>query len=155
MSTVARSDLDAVLAEFPASAAMIRQAAMRIAMQRAVIIISEYMRSRQELRASMDTTLQNKKSAHASLTSAFGHSSDPSADPAMILRLITGSNLRDIVDGKLVEEVGQAAGVDDARQEREERAAMRRELATVKNDVSAIKEMITKLHDSLASGRAG
>ena len=40
---------DEVLANFPKSAAIIRQAAMKVAMRRAVVIISEYVRSRQDL----------------------------------------------------------------------------------------------------------
>ena len=97
----------------------------------------------------------NKKAAHSSLTSAFGHSDDPSAsDPALILRIITGANLKDIVDGQLVEEVDEEAEAreDDSkamlsmlRREGEERTAMRRELTAVKQDVAEIKDLITTL----------
>ena len=61
-------------------------------MRRAVVIISEYVRSRQDLRMSADSKV--KKAAHSSLTSVFGHSDDPSADPTMILRILTGANLK-------------------------------------------------------------
>jgi len=154
VATLARDDLDEVLAKFPASAAIIRQAAMRIAMQRAVVIISEYVRSRQDLRASGDPRLKPQKTAHSSLTSAFGHSDDPSSDPAMILRIITGEPLKDIVDGQLVEEVDEAAAGGDEdkaavlallRRESDERGKMRKELTEVKGDVAAIKDMLTAL----------
>ena len=81
-------------------------------------------------------------------------SDDPSSeDPAMILRIITGENLKDIVDGQLVEEVDEAAETGDdskavltmLRREGDERVAMRRELNGVKKDVAEIKDMLSTL----------
>ena len=153
VTTVAREDLDAVLADFPKSAAIVRQAAMRIAMKRAVVIISEFVKTRQDLRKSAG--LRTRNSAALSLASAFGHTNDPAAeDPALILRIITGANLKDIVDGELVEEVDldDAAESDDGkamlnmlRRGREERVTMRREIAAVQSDVAAIKDMMATL----------
>jgi len=135
VATLARADLDEVLPHFPTSQRAIRQAAMKIAMQRATVIIAEYVRSRQDLRASSP---EMQKHAHSNLTSAFGHSDDPSADPTMILRIITGANLRDVVDGYLVEEVGEEEEVD-------EHAKVRRDLADVKRDVAELKDMMKAL----------
>ena len=150
VATLARADLDAVLESFPQSAAIIRQSAMKVAMQRAVVIISEYVRSRRDLKASGDPRLAKEQAAHSSLMTAFG--GDPSSDPAMILRLITGANLKDIVDGQLVEEVEDAAAESDTgavlaalRRESQERVAMRKELSEVKGDVATIKDMLTAL----------
>ena len=123
-----------------------------MAMQRAVVIISEYVRSRRDLKANLDPRLAKQQEAHASLMTAFG--GDPSSDPAMVLRLITGAPLKDIVGGQLVEEVDEAAadGDDDKgavlaalRRESQERVAMRKELTAVKSDVLAIKDMLTAL----------
>ena len=75
VASLSRDSIDEVLPRFPKSAAIVRQAAMKVAMRRAVVIISEYVRSRQDLRASADEKAAN--AAHSSLTSAFGHSDDP------------------------------------------------------------------------------
>ena len=145
---LSRSHMDEVLASFPRSAAHVRQAAMRIAMRRAVIIISEYIRSRQDLTRASGVDVRLKEQ-HDNLTSAFGHSSAPSSDSAVILRLITKANLKDIVDGRLVEEVGEeevdAPGASVAtllRAERAERSETRRELEAVRNDVAELKVMV-------------
>jgi len=48
IATLTRTDLDEVLASFPESKKLIQQAAMKIAVQRAVIVISEYMKTSQQ-----------------------------------------------------------------------------------------------------------
>ena len=126
VATLSRDDLDDVLANFPASAAIIRQAAMRVAMKRAVVIISEFVRSRRELQANSDPRLKQQRQ----LQNAFG-GGDSSDDPAMILRVLTGGNLKDIVDGQLVEEVGGVAPTAT--------------MATLAKDIREIKEQLAKL----------
>ena len=70
----------------------------------------------------------------------------------MILRLITGANLKDIVDGQMVEEVSDPAGGDDEkallaalRRDREERVSMRSEMGSIKSELAEIKGMLSKL----------
>jgi len=136
VATLSRSDLDEILPRFPESERFIRLAAMKIAMQRATIIIAEYVRSRRDLASGGQGDKHTR--AHKGLTSAFGHTSEPSADPAMILRVITGANLRDIQDGWLVEEVDDDEGVS-------EHGKVMKELASVKSDVAELKGMMKAL----------
>ncbi len=145
VATLSRTDLDEVLRRFPASLQQIRQAAMRVAMRRAVVIISEYVRSRRELRASGGLALRSN------LMSAFGHDSE-ATDPTTVLRIITGKNLRDVdEEGYLVEEIdlpeleGEAKVLKMLEDNVVDRAAMRRELATVKSDVAEMKQMMKAL----------
>ena len=112
------------------------------------------MRSRQELQSASDQASKASRAAHSSLTSVFGHSDDPSSDPAMILRVITGAkNLRDVVDGQLVEEVEDEAPIEGEnkvvvemlRESKQESAAMRREMKALKGELGELKEMMRVL----------
>jgi hypothetical protein len=145
VATLSRAAFDEVLTQFPESAAIVRRAAMRLAMQRAVVIISEYLRSRNDLRGGRSE--RKLKRGYTNLATAFGGGgSSTSSDPATILRMITGQHLRDIVDGYLVEEVDEEAqeahGADASAGEV---VKMRRELASVRGDLSELKGMVKLL----------
>ena len=146
VATLSRADLFEVLERFPASHQPIRQAAMRIAMRRAVVILSEYVRAR-TLKKASGSALRGE------MLAAFGAETS-SSDPTSILRVITGKNRKDIdEEGYLVEEVDlpDPEGVDKAVKLLEdsgtERMEMRRELASVKNDVGELKKMMQMLLD--------
>lgn len=140
VATLSREDLDAVLASFPQAQALVRQAAMRVAMKRAVVIISGYVRSKKTL-----TTAATSDVLRTNLTSAFGYET-MSADATLVLRimnLMTGKNLKDIDrDGFLVEEVDTPTAKADATGVEPKVEHMRSELAEVKRDVAEIKEML-------------
>merc|ERR1711939_956299 len=88
--------LDEVLKDFPEAAMFVRAAAMKIAMQRSVVIISEYVRM----------SKRNEGRANQLADALGGDSNIKSGDPAAILRVITGSTARDIdADGYLIEAV--------------------------------------------------
>ena len=151
VATLSRDDLFSVLERFDHSRAHIRQAAMKIAVQRAVVIISEYVRSRRDLQAKLSS--DNAKLT-SDLVTAVGQASGrmPDVDPTMILRIITGANLRDIdEDGYLVEEMDEKPLGSDEKiislleKERAENGEMRRELNSVKQDMSELKEMMRTL----------
>ena len=61
VATLSRDDMMSVLEDFPKSQAVIRQAAMKVAVRRAVVIISEYVRSRQELQSASDQATKASK----------------------------------------------------------------------------------------------
>ena len=105
VSTLTREDLDAAIALFPEVGAYIRAAAMKIAMQRSVVIISEFVRM---AKRNQDKAVQ--------LASAFGGGASviESGDPAAILRVVTGCKARDIdADGHLIEEVEEGPDVEE------------------------------------------
>ena len=140
VATLSRASLDDVLAGFPRAAAAIRQAAMRVAMQRAVVIVSKYMRQRQVQSASAEEGTGLK--AHVALVSAFGGELDgPEEDPTMLLRFITGAGARTIIDGELVEEEAGAA----AEQQADHASALREEMADVKQGAQQLKAMMSML----------
>jgi len=94
VATLTRADLFAVLDQFEDSRTQIRQAAMRIAMQRAIKIIAEYMRARRDLQ--LPSPQQTQSRIVTALHQARNKDSamDFCADPTMILRDFTASQHR-------------------------------------------------------------
>ena len=105
VGTISRDTLEELLEQFPKSEREIRQSAMKIAMQRAIVVISEFVRLQQAARAGV--TGVDKLATMmvgASVVPEKGSSNDPN-DPSVILSMITGGKLKDIDDdGQIVEE---------------------------------------------------
>ena len=58
IASITRNDVDEVLEDFPASAQFIRKAAMKIAMQRAIVVVSEFVKMSRERAASLTSGTQ-------------------------------------------------------------------------------------------------
>jgi hypothetical protein len=105
VGTISRDTLEELLEQFPKSEREIRQSAMKIAMQRAIVVISEFVRMQQAAKAGV--TGVDKLATMmvgASVVPEGGSSNDPN-DPSVILSMITGGKLKDIDDdGQIVEE---------------------------------------------------
>ena len=82
VATLERKDIDDVLHDFPQSRRLVQQAAMKIAMQRAVIVVSEYIKMKQRP-ASSDAFFANIQ-----MPSASEHNG------AEILQMLTGQTIR-------------------------------------------------------------
>ena len=116
VGTIAREDLEELLMQFRQSERAIRQAAMKIAMQRAIVVISEFVRM-QQVKASggfsLATGLGKLAGAINSVqtlnrVSDATHLNDPNSnasDPSVILTMITGGKMKEInEDGSVIED---------------------------------------------------
>ena len=140
---LSRDDLFGVLNNFPKSSSVIRQAAMKVAMRRAVVIISNYMRLRSANRGDAASSMSP---GFRSLTAAFGHADAAPADPTTILRMVTGSSLKDVIDGELVEAVDNEPEDPIAEMRRElgeikEHLDIRRELRLIQTDIAKVQRV--------------
>ena len=137
IAMLSRASLDEVLSGFPLAAASIRQAAMKVAMRRAVVVVSKYHHQRKVLSASAAEGKELK--AHAALVSAFvGEMDDPEDDPTMLLSFITGAGTRTVVEGEILEEEAAAPAEVDAN-------SLREEVADVKQGAQQLKGMMSML----------
>ena len=108
--TISREDLETVLELFPASEREIRQSAMKIAMQRAIVVISEFVRMQQAAKGGGGNRL-DKLAGVFSGGPAVDLSDDSASDPSTILNIITGGKLKDIdEEGNIIEEEDEEDG---------------------------------------------
>jgi len=133
VGTISREDIEEVLVTFPTSERSIRQSAMKIAMQRAIVVISEFVRM-QQLRASGGVDLNKgglgKLKGAISVVTTLGkvggkevtahlHREDfdggSANDPSVILTMITGGKMKQIDDEGLVVEDEDDAPPDGSR----------------------------------------
>lgn len=168
VGTIAREDLDAVLQTFPNSERVIRQSAMKIAMQRAIVVISEFVRMQQlqaagGMGAATVSGWQRAKMAASfgrkRVTTTISDGGDPS-DPTTILNMITGKERKEITsDGHIVDEVAveeeasftgrrssqQLIDNNDEllREMRESRKEMKQAMAEMRREIADLKSQMS------------
>jgi len=157
VGTISREDLESVLEQFPASEREIRQSAMKIAMQRAIVVISEFVRMQQAAKGGGGSGLDKLAGVFSGGNSvALGEGEgDGQTDPSMILNIITGGKLKDIdEEGNIVEEEDDDEAAAAARQSqaqaeetmggilkelREQRAEMNAQLEAMRKEIAELK----------------
>lgn len=123
VGTISRDDLEAVLEQFPASEREIRQSAMKIAMQRAIVVISEFVRMQQSAKSGSAGRLDKLAGVFAGGPASVELSEDAATDPSTILNIITGGKLKDIdEEGNIIEEEDDEADMMMASPSRMSRA---------------------------------
>lgn len=118
VQALTREDLNAVLEMFPASAKIVQNAAVRMALKRTVVLLKAYADSQAVAIEEDGTVNQGGSKAYSMLTAAFSPAEQPAntgggqatPDLGQIFRIITGAKLRDVdEDGNLVEQVDSTA----------------------------------------------
>jgi len=154
VATLERDDLYDCLTSYPVSRQQVREAAMKIALQRAVLVISEYVRAAKERSSS------KKKASYEYMRSIFAMPENVD-DPASLLASVAGINQREIDDEtqeivELVEEndnpnpqyddteLGRFASRMEVqmKDERAERARLEQRLQGVADNVNEIKQIL-------------
>jgi len=163
VATLSRDDLEEVLSQFLSPEREIRQSAMKIAMQRAIVVISEYVRARMQQQKTPNTGLDKLAGAFSGGVGgsvAFGE--DSATDPSIILNIITGGKLKDIdEEGNIVDEdedapssptlrrhnsmaamAGDMTGV--LKEIREQRDEMRQSMSEMRREIADLKSKVGK-----------
>ena len=159
VGTIAREDLEEVLERFPVSERAIRQSAMKIAMQRAIVVISEFVRLQQAKAAGGTDSGREKLAGAVNVASALpgGVDGDPN-DASVILNMITGGKMKEIDSAGLVIEgedddepslprrcssMASDAGEDELLKElRESRKEMKQAMAEMRKEIADLKSHV-------------
>ena len=111
VASLTREDLDQVLEQFPRSAAHVRKAAMKIAMQRAIVVVSEYIKmSRPEVGGKVQSDMRQSAIFQAIMARQSG---SQQVDGVQIMQMMTGVPIKEI-DELEAEEAAEAAGAESA-----------------------------------------
>lgn len=157
-----REDLDEILSRYPRAHASIAQAAMKIALQRAIIVISEFLRLRRGLGSKSSNPMM--KTENPELYDALCSLTEPDAEPQAfdILPLMTGEAIKEIEDvatprdldtpRESATEAGAAGGGLDASAvlrkldaEKEARVRLEGDMRHVKGQLDEIVKLIKAL----------
>jgi hypothetical protein len=158
LQALSRESLYSVLDNYPESARVVQNAAVRMALKRTVVLLKAYADSQRlpGVGGAHDGEPASKKgstsAAYSMLTAAFSDGAGPTSsgardrglDLGSIFRIITGSKLRDVdADGNLLERV-EDSDVQQKRQgDAEERRAMRHDIEVLRDDVAGMR---TSMH---------
>lgn len=163
VATLSRSDLDAVLESFPEAKRLIQQAAIKIAMQRAVVVVSEYIKTSRGLasvegRPPADPETFDMIEDQCSILKSFA--SVP--EGLQILQMLTGKEWRDVDEAEAVAPTTEYGGSPTDRRQSVRQSssgadgpstaavmarldAAARERATLTNDVHALKSQLDEI----------
>jgi len=105
VATLSRAALDDVLSSYPDSRKIIQQAAIKIAMQRAIVVVSEYIKLSKNLKTPSAKTAPGSPELFHNIRARFvlgDEDDDEAPHGAEILQMMTGKPLRD-VDGDQID----------------------------------------------------
>ena len=92
IASITRNDVDEVLEDFPASAQFIRKAAMKIAMQRAIVVVSEFVKMSRDKGNLADQRQSQIFNAIKTMATGGDQGGSSQVDGVQIMKMITGAD---------------------------------------------------------------